>query len=59
MFYSRSDEFNKEEILKFLGDSNGCICVLIVIIVYGMGIDCKDVKIVFYYGFLYNCEIYL
>ena len=28
MFHSRSDELNKEEILKF-GDSNGCIRVLI------------------------------
>lgn len=59
MFYSRSDEFNKEEILKFMGESNGCIRVFIVIIVYGMGINCKDVKIVIYYGLLYNCEIYL
>lgn len=42
-----------------MGESNGCIRVFIVIIVYGMGINCKDVKIVIYYGLLYNCEIYL
>ena len=44
MFHSRSDELNKEEILKSSGDSNGCIRVLIGTIAYGMGIDCKDVK---------------
>lgn len=59
MFQSRSDELNKEEILKSLGDSNGCIRVLIATIAYGMGIDCKDVKTVLYYGPSYNCETYL
>ena len=44
MFHSRGDELNMEEILKSLGDSNGCIRVLIGTIAYGMGIDCKDVK---------------
>ena len=44
MFHSRSDELNKEEILKSSGDSSGCIRVLIRTIAYGMGIDCKDVK---------------
>ena len=48
MFHSRSDELNKEEILKSSGDSNGCIRVLIATIAYGMGIDCKDVKSVFF-----------
>lgn len=43
--------------IYFIG--NGCYQYMYIIIVYGMGIDCKDVKIVFYYGFLYNCEIYL
>ena len=56
MFHGRSDELNKEEILKLLGDSNGCIRVLIATIAYGMGIDCKDVKSVFFYGPSYNCE---
>lgn len=59
MFHSRSDELNKEEILKSLGDSNGCIRVLIATIAYGMGIDCKDVKTVLHYGPSYNCETYL
>ena len=59
MFHSRSDELNKEEILKSLGDSNGCIRVLIATIAYGMGIDCKDVKTVYHYGPSYNCETYL
>ena len=54
MFHSRSDELNKEEILKSLGDSNGCICVLIATIVYGMGIDC--IETVFHYGPSYNCD---
>ena len=48
MFHSRSDELNKEEILKSSGDKNGCIRVLIATIAYGMGIDCKDVKSVFF-----------
>jgi len=58
MFHSRSDELNKEEILKSLGDSNGCMHVLIATIAYGMGIDCKDVKSVLFYGPSYNCETY-
>ena len=59
MFHSRSDELNKEEILKSLGDSNGCIRVLIATIAYGMGLDCKDVKSVLFYSASYNCETYL
>lgn len=38
---------------------DGFVCVLIVIIVYGMGIDCKDVKVVIYYGFFKNLEVYM
>ena len=48
MLHSRSYELNKEEILKSSGDSNGCIRVLIGTIAFGMGIDCKDVKSVFF-----------
>lgn len=59
MFHSRSDELNKEEILKSMGDGNGCIRVLIATIAYGMGIDCKDVTTVIHYGPSYNCETYL
>ncbi|XP_068754402.1 uncharacterized protein [Montipora capricornis] len=59
MFHSRSDELNKEEILKSMGESNGCIRVLIATIAYGMGINCKDVKTVIHYGPSYNCETYL
>lgn len=59
MFYSRIDDFNRDYILELMGEINGLVCVLIVIIVYGMGIDCKNVKIVLYYGFFYNFEIYL
>ena len=59
MFHSRSDELNKEEILKSLGDSNGCIRVLIATIAYGISIDCKDVKSVLLIGPSYNCEAYL
>ena len=59
IFHSRSDELNKEEILKSLADSNICIRVLIATIVYGMGINCKDMKTVFHYGPPYNCETYL
>lgn len=58
MFHSRSDELNKE-ILKSMGDSNGCIRVLIATIAYGVGVDCKDVKTVIHYGPSYNCETYL
>ena len=58
MFHSRSDELNKEKIPMSLGDSNGCIHVLIATIAYGMGIDCKDVKTVLHYGPAYNCETY-
>lgn len=59
MFHSRSDELNKDEILKSMGDDNGCIRILIATIAYGMGIDCKDVKTVIHYGPSYNCETYL
>lgn len=38
---------------------DGLVRVLLVIIVYGMGINCKDVKVVLYYGLSYNLEIYL
>lgn len=59
MFHSRSDELNKEEILKSMGDASGCIRFLIATIAYGMGIDCKDIKTVIHYGPSYNCETYL
>ena len=59
MFHIRSDELNKEEILKSMRESNGFLRVLIATIAYGMGIDCKDVKTVIHYGPSYNCETYL
>ena len=59
MFHSRSDELHKEEIQKSLGDSNGCIHVLIATIAYGMGINCKDVETVYHYGPSYNDDTYL
>ena len=43
MFHSRIDELNREQILQSVSD--GSIRVLIATIAYGMGIDCKDVKL--------------
>lgn len=59
MFHSRIDELNREEILKSMGMSGGSIRVLIATIAYGMGIDCKDVKVVIHYGPSYNLETYM
>ena len=44
MFHSKIDELNREQILQSVSD--GSIHVLIATIAYGMGIDCKDVKVV-------------
>ena len=43
MFHSKIDELNREQILQSVSD--GAIRVLIATIAYGMGIDCKDVKV--------------
>ena len=58
LFHSRSDELNKDEILKSMGDDSGYIRILIPTIAYGMGIDCFDVETVINYGPSYNCETY-
>lgn len=50
MFHSRIDELNREQILQSMALSGSSIRVLIATIAYGMGIDCKDVKVVIHYG---------
>ncbi|XP_068684218.1 putative ATP-dependent DNA helicase Q1 [Montipora foliosa] len=57
MFQSRIDELNREQILQSVSD--GSICVLIATIPYGMGIDCKDVKVVIHLGPSKNLEDYM
>ena len=58
MFHSRIDELNREQILQSMALSGGSIRVLIATIAYGMGIDCKDVKVVIHYGPSKNLEAY-
>lgn len=58
MFHSRIDELNREHILNSMGMPDGSVRVLIATIAYGMGIDCKDVKVVIHYGPSYNLETY-
>ena len=59
MFHSRIDELNREQILQSMAVSDGSIHVLIATIAYGMGIDCKDVKVVIHYGPSKNLEAYM
>lgn len=59
MFHSRIDELNKEHILQSMAVEDGSVRVLLATIAYGMGIDCKDVKVVLHYGPSYNLETYL
>lgn len=59
MFHSRIDELNREHILQSMAAPDGSVRVLVATIAYGMGIDCKDVKVVLHYGPSYNLESYL
>ena len=59
MFHSRIDTLNRKHILYSMGILEGPVRVLIATIAYGMGIDCKDVKVVIHYGPAYNLETYL
>ena len=59
LFHSRIDILNREHILYSMGIPEGSVRVLIATIAYGMGIDCKDVKVVIHYGSSYNLETYL
>ena len=59
MFHSRIDELNQEHILKSMAVVDGSVRVLLAPIAYGMGINCKDVKVVLHYGPSYNLETYL
>lgn len=59
MFHSRIDELNREQILQSMALSDGSVCVLTATIAYGMGIDCKDVKVVIHYGPSKNLEAYM
>ena len=59
MFHSRIDELNWEQILQLMTVSDGSIQMLIETIAYGMGIDCKDVKVVIHYGPSKNLEAYM
>lgn len=59
MFHSKIDELNREQILQSMAVSDGSMRVLIATIAYGMGIDCKDVKVVIHYGPSKNLEAYM
>ena len=59
MFHSRIDGLNRDHILESMGEPNGSVRVLIAIIAYGLGIDCKNVKTVLHYCPSYNLETYL
>lgn len=59
MFHSRIDELNQEHILESMSVADGSVRVLLATIAYGMGINCKDVKVVLHYGPSYNLETYL
>ena len=59
MFNSRIDELTQEHILKSMAVADGSVRVLLATIEYGMGINCKDVKVVLHYGPSYNLETYL
>lgn len=41
MFYLCSFMINKENILEFFKCERGCIRIFVVMIVFGMGVDCK------------------
>lgn len=59
MSHSRIDELNQEHILESMSVADGSVRVLLATIAYGMGINCKDVKVVLHYGPSYNLETYL
>lgn len=59
MFYLCIFLVNKEKIFYFFQLMIGIIRLLIVIIVFGMGVDCKGVYRVIYYGFVKNVEVYI
>lgn len=56
MSHSRIDELNQEHILESMSVADGSVRVLLATIAYGMGINCKDVKVVLHYGASYNLE---
>lgn len=50
---------NKQNIFYFFQFEGGLICLLIVIIVFGMGVDCKGVYRIVYYGLFKIMEVYV
>lgn len=50
MFHSGTPEHNKEVILKSLTDPNGVTIVVFATIALGMGVNLKDVNIIYHYG---------
>ena len=49
-FHANTSEYNKEVILKSLGESEGDVRVVFSTVALGMGIDLRDVNVIVHYG---------
>lgn len=61
MLYVYLGSFESVKIYVFyqFSDNNICFCIFVVIIVYGMGVNCKGVLWVIYFGLFKLIEVYL
>lgn len=59
MLYLCSLEKNKEVVLNVFQREDFCVRVLVVIIVFGMGVDCKGVYRIVNFGLFKNIEVYI
>ena len=59
MLHSCSPQSNKEHILASFQSDQGSIRILVVIIAFGMGIDCKQVHRTLHFGPAKNAEHYM
>lgn len=53
MFYLEIFEDKKEKILLVLWNKDSCVWIVIVILVFGMGVDVLNCNLVVLYGFLW------
>lgn len=59
MMYVKILEIVKEIVFKLMVSYDGYVRVFICIIVFGMGVDVKGVRIIIYFGLLRNLESYV
>lgn len=59
MLYFKILKIVKDIIFEFFIKNDGYVRVLFVIVVFGMGVNVKGVKIIIYVGLFKNLEVYV